>query len=364
MNFQKIKRGDIFYADLGFGYGSEQGGTRPVVVIQNDDGNTHSPTVIVAPLTTNNRHFIVHAKIENGTSCGLGSTSYAQLEQIKTIDKCRLKEYVGHLTEQDMQRIEEKALISLGIKTKENGGDERNMNDIQIFSNPKFGQLRTIEENCKILFVASDVTRSLGYVNSSKALSDHCKGVTKRYIPTNGGQQEMNVIPEGDIYRLAAKSELPGADKFESWIFDEVLPQIRKTGAYISTPVIDSKMLFQIAAQLEEKEKQIAALTPKANYYDGLVERELLLNFRDTAKELHMGQAEFIDWLLRKGFVYRDNRREIKPISMYVKERLFEMKEYQAAKSNHTGTQTLVTVKGRQKFISLLQREGALCLSK
>ncbi|HBQ86254.1 MAG TPA: hypothetical protein DD811_07225 [Syntrophomonas sp.] len=101
------------------------------------------------------------------------------------------------------------------------------MNNLpQIFTNPKFGEVRSIEIDGKIYFVASDIAKALGYQNTSEAIKYHCKGVAKCYIPTNGGNQEMNVIPEGDIYRLAAKSELPGAEEFESWIFDEVLPTI------------------------------------------------------------------------------------------------------------------------------------------
>lgn len=106
------------------------------------------------------------------------------------------------------------------------------MNELQIFNNNEFGQVRTITENGRTLFCGADVAKALGYRNPSKALSDHCKGVTKRYTPTVSGKQEMNFIPEGDVYRLAARSELPGADKFESWIFDEVLPSIRETGTY------------------------------------------------------------------------------------------------------------------------------------
>lgn len=110
------------------------------------------------------------------------------------------------------------------------------MNDkeIQIFSSPEFGELRTIEEGDKIYFVASDVAKALGYKNTSKAVSDHCRYVTKRYIPhpQGKGTLQVNTIPEGDVYRLAAHSELPSAEKFESWVFDEVLPAIRKTGSY------------------------------------------------------------------------------------------------------------------------------------
>lgn len=106
------------------------------------------------------------------------------------------------------------------------------MTDIQIFSNPEFGEIRTIEEDGKVLFCGNDVAKALGYANPKDALSRHCKGVVKRDTPTASGSQGMNFIPEGDIYRLAAKSELPGADRFESWIFDEVIPGLRRTGTY------------------------------------------------------------------------------------------------------------------------------------
>ena len=106
--------------------------------------------------------------------------------------------------------------------------------EIQIFKNEQFGQIRTIDENGKVLFCAKDVTEALGYSNTRDAINRHCKGVVKRDAPTSSGKQSMSFIPEGDIYRLAASSELPGADAFESWIFDEVLPAIRKHGEYVS----------------------------------------------------------------------------------------------------------------------------------
>lgn len=114
------------------------------------------------------------------------------------------------------------------------------MNELQIFENEKFGTIRTLEEDGKVLFCAKDVAAALGYKDTTNAIKQHCKGVVKRHLPTAGGKQETNFIPEGDIYRLAAKSELPGAEEFESWIFDEVLPSIRKTGAYV-VPEVSSR---------------------------------------------------------------------------------------------------------------------------
>ena len=109
------------------------------------------------------------------------------------------------------------------------------MNELQIFQNPQFGEIRTITEDDVTLFCGADVATALGYKNPRKALADHCKGVVERRCNDSlRRQQKMNFIPEGDIYRLAARSELPGADAFERWIFDEVLPSIRKHGGYIA----------------------------------------------------------------------------------------------------------------------------------
>lgn len=109
------------------------------------------------------------------------------------------------------------------------------MNNLKIFNNVKFGQIRTVESEDKIYFVATDIAKALGYENTSKAISDHCRWVTKRYIPHPQNQEkelEVNVIPEGDMYRLISHSKLESAEKFETWVFDEVLPSLRKTGYY------------------------------------------------------------------------------------------------------------------------------------
>lgn len=108
------------------------------------------------------------------------------------------------------------------------------MSDLQIFNNPEFGEIRTIAENNKVLFCAKDVAEALGYKRPADAVTVHCKGSVIRRLPTNGGEQGMKFIPIGDVFRLAAKSELPGAERFESWIFDEVLPSIHENGAYIA----------------------------------------------------------------------------------------------------------------------------------
>lgn len=111
------------------------------------------------------------------------------------------------------------------------------MTDLQTFTNAAFGKVRILYEDGKPLFCGTDVCKALGYKNQSKALNDHCRGVTKRYLTDNlGRKQQANFLPEGDLYRLITHSKLPSAEKFERWVFDEVLPAIRKNGMYGADP--------------------------------------------------------------------------------------------------------------------------------
>lgn len=106
------------------------------------------------------------------------------------------------------------------------------MNNIKVFSNTEFGELGVMIIDGKEYFPATQCARLLGYKDTINAIKQHCKGVVKHHLPTNGGKQLVNYIPEGDLYRLIVSSKLPAAEKFERWVFEEVLPSIRKTGGY------------------------------------------------------------------------------------------------------------------------------------
>lgn len=150
------------------------------------------------------------------------------------------------------------------------------MNDIQKFTNDEFGTIRTVEQDGKVLFCGKDVATALGYSNPRKALIDHCKGVTKRDAPTSSGIQSMSFITEGDLYRLIASSKLPSAQKFESWVFDEVLPSIRRQGGYMTaradeTPEqIMARALMLAKDTMDRQQREIAELRPKALYADAV----------------------------------------------------------------------------------------------
>lgn len=133
------------------------------------------------------------------------------------------------------------------------------MNELQIFNSGEFGEIRTIEIDGKPYFVGADVAKALGYSNPRKAILDHCKGVTKRDTPTSSGVQSMSYINEGDLYRLIMKSKLPSAEKFESWVMDEVLPTIRKTGSY-QKPLTTVEQIQVIATGFLDHEERLNRL--------------------------------------------------------------------------------------------------------
>ena len=133
------------------------------------------------------------------------------------------------------------------------------MNELQIFNSEEFGDIRTAEIDGKPYFVGTDVAKALGYNNPRDAVSRHCKGVVKRDTPTSSGIQSMSYINEGDLYRLIMKSKLPSAEKFESWVMDEVLPIIRKTGSY-RKPLTTVEQIQVIATGFLDHEERLNRL--------------------------------------------------------------------------------------------------------
>lgn len=216
-------------------------------------------------------------------------------------------------------------------------------------------------------FGATQSAKALGYSNPHDAIAKHCRaeGIAFHEVLTQGGAQQVKFINEGNLYRLITKSRLPEAEKFETWLFEEVLPTIRKTGGYVANedmfintylPHADEQTKIMFKATLENVRKlneKITIMQPKADYFDALVDRNLLTSFRDTAKELKVKERDFINWLLEKKYVFRDQKGKLKPYAAYVPD-LFNIKEW--GNDERAGTQTLVTPKGRETFRLLLQK--------
>lgn len=242
------------------------------------------------------------------------------------------------------------------------------MNELKVFENPAFGQVRTIEIDGEPWFVGKDVAEALGYSDTDKAIRNHVDAEDKltRQFGGSGQNRNMTAINESGLYSLILSSKLPTAKDFKRWITKEVIPSIRKTGGYqmpstpeqrIAAALIDAQ---RILSEYEEKNQALAMensalavdkaiMQPKADYFDELVERNLLTNFRETANQLHVGQNELISFLLSHKYLYRDKKGKLMPYAGK-NDGLFEVKECINEKTGWSGTQTLVTPKGRETF--------------
>lgn len=248
------------------------------------------------------------------------------------------------------------------------------MNELQTFKHPDFGEVRTIVLNGEPWFAGKDVAERLGYANSRKALADHVdeedKGVTK--CDTPGGAQGLVVINESGLYSLILSSKLPGAKEFKRWITSDVLPSIRKLGAYMTPETLQEAILNpdtmirlcqQIKTEQEKNRELLAAnsrltvenqiMRPKAEYFDDLVDCNLLTSFQETAKELGCAPQAFVDFLIERKYIYRNRHGKLMPYENK-NDGLFTVKESVNAKTKWSGIQTLVTPKGREVFRLLM----------
>lgn len=192
------------------------------------------------------------------------------------------------------------------------------MNDLQIFNNEEFGEVRMIEIDGKPYFVATDVATALGYATPRDAVLRHCKGVVKRDTPTSSGVQSMSYINEGDLYRLIMKSKLPSAEKFERWVMDEVLPTIRKTGSY-NKPMSTAEKIKLLAQGNEELNERVEKVEDKLDSLEndmplyGCEIEELKNHISRRAINILDGKnSEAYKDASIRGTVYKDIYRQLK----------------------------------------------------
>ena len=244
-------------------------------------------------------------------------------------------------------------------------------NMVKTFVNEEFGSVRTIEENGKILFCGSDVAKALGYRRPKDAINAHCKGAVKRRLLTNGGAQEMKMISEGDVYRLISHSRLPYAEKFESWIFDDVLPTIRRTGGYVTNeemfidnylPFLDEpyQNLFRLQMMaINQLNERIRHDEPLVEFAEQVSDTTNLIDMNAMAKlaraeNIPVGRNRLYSWLKGKGVLMANNL----PYQTFIDCGYFAVKEsvFETPTMTKTYQQTFVTGKGQLFIIGLLRK--------
>lgn len=237
------------------------------------------------------------------------------------------------------------------------------MNNIQIFKYEN-KDVRTVEMNGEPWFVLKDVCAVLGISNHKMTAQrlDSDEVILTDLTDSMGRQQETTVINESGLYNVILRSDKPEAKPFRKWVTSEVLPSIRKNGGYIAgqeqlTPselmakalLVANKTLAEREARISELTVQNAIMQPKAEYFDELVDRNLLTSFRETAKQLGVEEKKFISFLMEKKYIYRDKKAKLMPYADK-NNGLFEVKECFNEKTKWSGTQTLITPKGREMF--------------
>ena len=230
------------------------------------------------------------------------------------------------------------------------------MNELISFDNPEFGKVRSILLDGEPWFVASDVCAAIEVDRTAvRRLDDDEKGVHLMHTP--GGEQRLGIINEFGLYSLILSSRKPEAKAFKRWITHEVIPSIRKHGAYMTESLMDQvmqnpQMIYKMAESLlternraDRLNKELQAAKPKAAYFDAFVHPGDCTNIRNTASELGIPQKEFVTWLLKKKVLYRDFNGQLLPYSTYLHRGCFIVRDF--VQNGHQGVQTLFTPRGK-----------------
>ncbi|WP_438498064.1 phage antirepressor KilAC domain-containing protein [Paenibacillus sp. IHBB 3054] len=255
-------------------------------------------------------------------------------------------------------------------------------NQPTIFNHPEFGEVRTIDLAGKTHFVGNDVAKSLDYVRPYEAVSAHCKGAVSYRVLTSGGEQEAKVVPEGDVYRLIVKAADQSrsqaikakAERFERWIFEEVLPSIRKTGMYAADELLDNPdLLIEAATKLKEERAARRALEvkvekdkPKVLYAESVEVSSTTILIGELAKLLKqngidIGQNRLFKVLRSRGFLGTKGDYYNMPTQRAMDLELFEIRSRTINNldgSSRITRTTKVTGKGQIYFINKFKGEG------
>lgn len=236
-------------------------------------------------------------------------------------------------------------------------------NNLMIFENPEFGAVRSILIDSDPWFVAADVCKALELEKTSRALSrldDDEKGAHS--VSTPGGRQRMSIISESGLYSLILGSRKPEARAFKRWITHEVIPSIRKHGAYMTDSLLDAleahpeavpeylNRLRSENARNRELTRRLRLALPKAEYYDAFVDPADCTNIRTTAKELGVPEKQFTRYLEEKKYLFRDKNRKLFPRAVKKSAGLFLVRDFYTERGK-LGHYTLITPAGKRHFL-------------
>ena len=243
------------------------------------------------------------------------------------------------------------------------------MNELTIFKNEQFGEMRTVTIGDEIWFVGKDVAEILGYSNPQKAIRDHVDSEDKTLnesFTVNGTKGIL--INESGLYSLVLSSKLPSAKEFKRWVTSEILPSIRKHGAYMSPETIervitDPDFIIRLANELKTAQQKVAELQPKADYFDTVSRAEGSTSFRETAKVFGIGEREFIRYIESARLCYRNSCGKLIPYAEYSRDKKwFEVKEIAYGPASHPNTMlyTKITPLGRTKIFNKMRKAGII----
>lgn len=257
------------------------------------------------------------------------------------------------------------------------------MNDLQIFSNEEFGSIRTVTIDNELWFVGKDVAAILGYAKPENAVASHIdtEDKTSTLIQGNGTNYKSKaiIINESGLYSLILSSKMPNAKRFKHWVTSEILPSIRKHGAYMTEQTLEQALtspdfLIQLATKLKDEQEKNKALTeannrmrPKEIFADAVMTSEHSILIGELAKLVAqngyaIGQKRLFAWMREHGYLLKQGGSYNLPAQRYVEAGLFEIKE--SSISNPDGSvrltrTTKVTGKGQVYFINKFLKEVA-----
>lgn len=315
----------------------------------------------------------MHGKSAREVLSGSGLSKYAYhrwKNGTPTLEtRIKLADYFG-MTVEELDAYAKEETATAEVETNEETvQDKQGGNEVEVFTHKDFGEIRTIQIDGEPWFVANDVMRVLEVSNSKDAIrtldDDEKSGVD--IIDPHGRKQKTNCISEAGLYSIILRSRKPEAKAFKRWVTHEVIPSIRKHGAYLTPQKIEDALLnpdviINLALQLKTEKQKNAKLTAKAAYYDAVAGASGSTNFRDTAKMLGISEKKFIETVLGKKYCYRAVDKKIVPYSQYMVAGWFEVREvyYGSPEDPHCTIQTRITPYGRQNIYIRFKREGIL----